>query len=73
MPDDIVRDVIRRVREVSPRMSVHDLRALEMQLRAEFGGRRYYIRKAPTATCATNASAAHARDAIGERDIRRVA
>ena len=45
---DIVDTLIRELRAMLPQKPVVELRRFEFQLRAEFGGRRYYFKKNST-------------------------
>jgi hypothetical protein len=46
MPDDIVRDFLRRLRELHPEQPRDDLLRLEYELRRDWGGANY-VRKVP--------------------------
>ena len=43
--DDIIRDLVRQVWKLHPEMTDSELCNFEMQLRAEFSGKEYYLKK----------------------------
>lgn len=46
---DIIDDAVRVAQELDPTLTAETLRRWELAARREFGGRKYYIRKAVTA------------------------
>ena len=46
--DDIVADFVRQMRESHPEIPVLEWQRFEVGFRAEFGGGRYYVKKAAT-------------------------
>mgnify|MGYP001428670125 CR=1 FL=1 len=77
MADDIVRDFLRRVRELYPETQEMQLRRLEVRLRQVWGGERVYVTKAPTDVKSTRrleclAAGASEREAIPRIGVSRV-